>query len=71
MDSQIIVAAHVPVEITKPHKVRLSCIVWEPEAFLEVLNGMKGQIIQKKKKKISNTRYRGEPQYTLWVVLGT
>ena len=70
MDSQIIVAAHVPVEITKPQKVRLSCIVWEPEAFLEVLNGMKGQIIQKKKK-ISNTRYRGEPQYTLWVVLGT
>ena len=50
MDSQIIVAAHVPVEITKPQKVRLSCIVWEPEAFLEVLNGMKGQIIQKKKK---------------------
>lgn len=50
MNSQIIVAAHVPVEITKPHKVRLSCIVWEPEAFLEVLDGMKDQIIQKKKK---------------------
>ena len=56
MDSEIIVAAHVPVEITKPHKVRLSCIVWEPEAFLEVLNGMKGQIIQKKKKKKSAIR---------------
>ena len=37
MDSQII--------------VRLSCIVWEAEAFLGVLNGMKGQIIKKKKKK--------------------
>ena len=70
MDSQIIVAAHVPVEITKPHKVRLRYTVWEAEVCFGVLNGMKGQIIQKKKKKFSNTRYRGEPQYTLWVVLG-
>ena len=51
MDSQIIVAAHVPVEITKPHKVRLRYTVWEAEVCFGVLNGMKGQIIQKKKKK--------------------
>ena len=50
MDSQIIVAAHVPVEITKPHKVRLRYTVWEAEVCFGVLNGMKGQIIQKKKK---------------------
>ena len=52
MDSQIIVAAHVPVEITKPHKVRLRYTVWEAEVCFGVLNGMKGRIIQKKKKKI-------------------
>ena len=52
MDSQIIVAAHVPVEITKPHKVRLRYTVWEAEVCFGVLNGMKGQIIQEKKKKI-------------------
>ena len=51
MDSQIIVAAHVPVEITKPHKVRLRYTAWEAEVCFGVLNGIKGQIIQKKKKK--------------------
>ena len=56
MDSQIIVAAHVPVEITKPHKVRLRYTVWEAEVCFGVLNGMKGQIIQKKKK---NSAIRG------------
>ena len=56
MDSQIIVAAHVPVEITKPHKVRLRYTVWEVEVCFGVLNGMKGQIIQKKKK---NSAIRG------------
>ena len=53
MDSQIIVAAHVPVEITKPHKVRLRYTVWEAEVCFGVLNGMKGRIIKKKKKKNS------------------
>ena len=56
MDSQIIVAAHVPVEITKPHKVRLRYTVWEAEVCFGVLNGMKGRIIQKKKK---NSAIRG------------
>ena len=52
MDSQIIVAAHVPVEITKPHKVRLRYTVWEAEVCFGVLNGMKGRIIKKRKKKV-------------------
>ena len=65
MDSQIIVAAHVPVEITKPHKVRLRYTVWEVEVCFGVLNGMKGQIIQKKKKKNSAIRGIEESLNTL------
>ena len=65
MDSQIIVAAHVPVEITKPHKVRLRYTVREAEVCFGVLNGMKGQIIQKKKKKKSAIRGTEESLNTL------
>ena len=65
MDSQIIVAAHVPVEITKPHKVRLRYTVWEAEVCFGVLNGMKGRIIQKKKKKNSAKRGIEESLNTL------
>ena len=48
MGSQIIVPAHAPVEITKPHKVGLSYEVLEAGVYFGVLNGMKGQIIQRK-----------------------
>ena len=48
MSPQIIVSAHAPVEITKPHKIGLGYIVLEAGVFWGVLNGKKGQIIQKK-----------------------
>ena len=43
---QIIVSVHVPVEITKPHKIGLWYAVLE--VCFGVLSGMKGQIIQRK-----------------------
>ena len=46
MGSQII--AHAPVELTKPHKVGLRYAVLEAGVCFGVLNGMKGQIIQRK-----------------------
>ena len=48
MGLRIIVSAHAPVEITKPHVIRLGHAVLEAEVFVEFLNGKKGQIIQEK-----------------------
>ena len=48
MDSQIIVSVHAPVEILKPHKIGLEYAVLEAGVCFGVLNGMKGQIIQRK-----------------------
>ena len=48
MDPQIIVSAHAPVEITKPQKVGLRYVVLEARDCSGVLNGMKGQLIQRK-----------------------
>ena len=48
MSPQIIVSAHAPVEITKPHKIGLGYTVLEAGVCFGVLNGMKGQIIQRK-----------------------
>ena len=45
MGPQIIVSAHAPAEITKPHKIGLGYTVFEAEVCFGVLNGMKGQII--------------------------
>ena len=46
MGPQIIVSAHVEIEITKPHKIGLEYAVLEAGVSFSVLNGMKGQIIQ-------------------------
>ena len=49
MGPQIIVSAHAPVEITKSQKLGLQYAVLEAAVFfLRVLNGMKGQVIQRK-----------------------
>ena len=48
MGPQIIVSAHAPVEITNSHKVGLSYAVLEAGVCFGVLNGMKGQTIQRK-----------------------
>ena len=48
MSPQIIVSVHAPVEITKQHKIGLGYAVLEAGVCFGVLNGMKGQIIQKK-----------------------
>ena len=48
MSPQIIVSAHAPVEITNSHKVGLRYAILEAGVCSGVLNGMKGQIIQKK-----------------------
>ena len=48
MCHQIIVSAHAPVEITKPHKIGLGYPVLEAGVCFGNLNGMKGQIIQRK-----------------------
>ena len=48
MSPQIIVSAHAPVEITKPHKIGLGYTVLEAAACFGVLKRMKGQIIQRK-----------------------
>ena len=47
MSPQIIVSAHAPVEITKPHKIGLGYTVLEAGVCFEVLKGMKSQIIQR------------------------
>ena len=41
-------SVHARVEITKPHKIGLRYAVLEAGVCFGVLNGMKGQIIQKK-----------------------
>ena len=59
---QVIVSAHAPVEITKPHEIGLGFTVFEAGVCFGVLNGMKGHIIQRK------TAIRGievEPQCIL------
>ena len=48
MGPQIFVSAHAPIEITKPHKIGLRYAVLEAGVCSGVLNGMKGQIIQRK-----------------------
>ena len=48
MGPQITVSAHVPVEITKSHKVGLRYAVLKAGVCFRVLNGIKGQIIQRK-----------------------
>ena len=45
---QIIVSAHAPVETTKTYKVGLRYTVLEARVYFGVLNGIKGQIIQRK-----------------------
>ena len=45
---QVIVSAHALVEITKPHKVGLRYAVVETGVCFGVLNGMEGQLIQRK-----------------------
>ena len=45
---QVIVSAHAPAEITKPHNIALGYTVLEAGVCFGVLNGMKGQIIQRK-----------------------
>ena len=45
---QVIVSAHAPDEITKPHKIGLGYTVLEAGVCFGALNGMKGQIIQRK-----------------------
>ena len=47
MSPQIIVSVHAPVEITKPHKIGLGHTVLEAGVYFGVLNGIKGQIIQR------------------------
>ena len=61
MSPQIIVSAHAPVDITKPDKIGLGYTVLGAGVCFGVLNGLKN----------SNTRYRSEPQYLLWVIVGT
>ena len=48
MSPQIVVSRHAPVEITKPHKIELGYTVLEAGVCFGVLNGTKGQIIQRK-----------------------
>ena len=48
MTPQIIISAHAPVEITKPRKIGLGYTFLEAGVCFGVLNGMKGQIIQRK-----------------------
>ena len=49
MVPQITVSAHALVEIRKPYKIRLGYEVLGVGVSFGVLNGMKGQIIQRKK----------------------
>ena len=48
MSPQIIVSAHAPIEITKPCKIGLGYTVLEAGVCFGILNGMKGQISQRK-----------------------
>ena len=48
MGPQIIVSVHAPVEMTKPHEVRLSYAVLEAGVCFGGFHGMKGQITQRK-----------------------
>ena len=45
MGLRIIASTHAPVEITKPHMIRLGHAVLETGVFVKFLNGKKGQII--------------------------
>ena len=49
MGPQITVSAHALVKIRKPNKIGLGYEVLEAGVCFGVLNGMKGQIIQRKK----------------------
>ena len=55
MGPQITVSAHALVKIRKPYKIGLGYEVLEAGVCFGVLNGMKGQIIQRKKKKTGGT----------------
>ena len=48
MGPQIIVSVHAPVEILKRYKIGLGYAVLEVGVCFRVLNGIKGQIIQRK-----------------------
>ena len=48
MGSENIASAHAPIEITKPSNVGLRYAVLEAGVCFGDLNGMKGQIIQRK-----------------------
>ena len=48
MGPQIIVSVHAPVEIPKRYKIGLGYAVLEVGVCFRVLNGIKGQIIQRK-----------------------
>ena len=48
MGPQIIVSVHAPVEIAKLQKVELRYVVLEAGICFGILNGMKGQIIQRR-----------------------
>ena len=68
MSPHIIISVYAPVEITKFHKIGLRYAVLEAGVCFEVLNGTKVKWSDKKK---GITKYRSEPQYILWVALGT
>ena len=64
MSPQIIVSGHAPIEITKPHKIGLGYTVLEAGVCFGILNGMKGQIIQRK------TAIRGIEVVSIYFVSG-
>ena len=53
MGSEIVVSAHVPIELTKPHKVGLKYAILEAEVCFH------------NPEKNDNTRYRSAPQLLL------
>ena len=59
MSPQIILSAHAPLEITKPHTIGLWYAVLETGVCFGVFNGMKGQNNTERNSNIS------EPQYIL------
>ena len=65
MGSQITVSAHALVEIRKPYKIGLGYEVLEAGVCFEW--NERSNYPEKK----SNRRYRSEPRYIFWVIVGT
>ena len=63
MSPQIIFSAHAPIEMTKPHKVRLRYPVLK--AGYEFFGGFKWNDRSNNPEKNSNTRYISEPKLLL------